>query len=143
MITAGFSNWILNALNVTIHIRDVCVFLAPTFSSLTSISTFLPTGELWSQGAGLSDACFTAFMGGYSSQSVTGSFDNESMTMFSLQFTYYLWGKLLKLNLFFGQCCCLISILSLLVSAWGVYYQPFPTVCICDAEIQQKSLHSI
>nr|AAP78765.1 Ac1573 [Rattus norvegicus] len=92
MITAGLIHWILNTLNITVHIRDVCVFLAPTFSGLTSISTFLLTRELWNQGAGLLAACFIAIVPGYISRSVAGSFDNEGIAIFALQFTYYLWG---------------------------------------------------
>lgn len=91
MVTAGLIHWILNMLNITVHIRDVCVFLAPVFSGLTSISTFLLTRELWNQGAGLLAACFIAIVPGYISRSVAGSFDNEGIAIFALQFTYYLW----------------------------------------------------
>lgn len=91
MVTAGCIHWILNTLHITVHIRDVCVFLAPVFSGLTSISTFLLTKELWNQGAGLLAACFIAIVPGYISRSVAGSFDNEGIAIFALQFTYYLW----------------------------------------------------
>ncbi|CAJ0966477.1 unnamed protein product [Ranitomeya imitator] len=91
MVTAGLIHWVLNMLNITVHIRDVCVFLAPVFSGLTSISTFLLTRELWNQGAGLLAACFIAIVPGYISRSVAGSFDNEGIAIFALQFTYYLW----------------------------------------------------
>ncbi|KAG7262874.1 LOW QUALITY PROTEIN: hypothetical protein CRUP_034501, partial [Coryphaenoides rupestris] len=91
MVTAGLIHYVLNLLHVTVHIRDVCVFLAPVFSGLTSISTFLLTRELWSQGAGLLAACFIAIVPGYISRSVAGSFDNEGIAIFALQFTYYLW----------------------------------------------------
>lgn len=91
MVTAGLIHYVLNLLHVTVHIRDVCVFLAPVFSGLTSISTFLLTRELWNQGAGLLAACFIAIVPGYISRSVAGSFDNEGIAIFALQFTYYLW----------------------------------------------------
>uniref|UniRef100_A0A8C5G7W8 dolichyl-diphosphooligosaccharide--protein glycotransferase n=1 Tax=Gouania willdenowi TaxID=441366 RepID=A0A8C5G7W8_GOUWI len=91
MLTAGLIHYVLHLLNVTVHIRDVCVFLAPVFSGLTSISTFLLTRELWNQGAGLLAACFIAIVPGYISRSVAGSFDNEGIAIFALQFTYYLW----------------------------------------------------
>ncbi|KAG9345124.1 hypothetical protein JZ751_009667 [Albula glossodonta] len=91
MVTAGLIHYVLNLLHVTVHIRDVCVFLAPIFSGLTSISTFLLTRELWNQGAGLLAACFIAIVPGYISRSVAGSFDNEGIAIFALQFTYYLW----------------------------------------------------
>lgn len=91
MVTAGLIHYVLNLLHLTVHIRDVCVFLAPVFSGLTSISTFLLTRELWNQGAGLLAACFIAIVPGYISRSVAGSFDNEGIAIFALQFTYYLW----------------------------------------------------
>uniref|UniRef100_A0A3B3VNV8 Dolichyl-diphosphooligosaccharide--protein glycosyltransferase subunit STT3B n=1 Tax=Poecilia latipinna TaxID=48699 RepID=A0A3B3VNV8_9TELE len=91
MVTAGLIHYILNLLHVTVHIRDVCVFLAPVFSGLTAISTYLLTRELWNQGAGLLAACFIAIVPGYISRSVAGSFDNEGIAIFALQFTYYLW----------------------------------------------------
>eukprot|EP00058_Branchiostoma_floridae_P024081 XP_002609571.1 hypothetical protein BRAFLDRAFT_101929 [Branchiostoma floridae] len=34
MVTAGTIHWLLNSLHITVHIRDVCVFLAPTFRSV-------------------------------------------------------------------------------------------------------------
>lgn len=91
MVTAGLIHYLLNLLHVTVHIRDVCVFLAPIFSGLTAVSTFLLTRELWNQGAGLLAACFIAIVPGYISRSVAGSFDNEGIAIFALQFTYYLW----------------------------------------------------
>jgi dolichyl-diphosphooligosaccharide--protein glycosyltransferase len=60
MITSGGIHWILHSLNIPIHIREICVFLAPFFSGLTAIATYLLTKELWSQGAGLFAAAFIA-----------------------------------------------------------------------------------
>lgn len=110
MVTAGLIHYVLNLLHVTVHIRDVCVFLAPVFSGLTAISTFLLTRELWNQGAGLLAACFIAIVPGYISRSVAGSFDNEGIAIFALQFTYYLWVCRSNLNrekvTFFYTCLC-------------------------------------
>ncbi|XP_063049646.1 dolichyl-diphosphooligosaccharide--protein glycosyltransferase subunit STT3B-like [Engraulis encrasicolus] len=91
MVTAGLIHYVLSLLHITVHIRDVCVFLAPVFSGLTAVSSFLLTKELWNQGAGLLAACFIAIVPGYISRSVAGSFDNEGIAIFALQFTYYLW----------------------------------------------------
>lgn len=91
MVTSGAIHWVLHALNITIHIREICVFLAPFFSGLTAIATYLLTKELWSQGAGLLAAAFIAIVPGYISRSVAGSYDNEGIAIFALMFTYYLW----------------------------------------------------
>ena len=56
----GFIYWTLNALHLSIHLREVCVFLAPFFSGLTAIATYLLTSELKDQRAGLFAAAFVA-----------------------------------------------------------------------------------
>lgn len=61
------------------------------FSGMTAISTYFLTKELWSPGAGLFACCFIAIVPGYISRSVAGSYDNEGIAIFALQFTYYLW----------------------------------------------------
>uniref|UniRef100_A0A4W4HSE2 Dolichyl-diphosphooligosaccharide--protein glycosyltransferase subunit STT3B n=1 Tax=Electrophorus electricus TaxID=8005 RepID=A0A4W4HSE2_ELEEL len=120
MVTAGLIHYLLNLLHVTVHIRDVCVFLAPVFSGLTAISTFLLTRELWNQSAGLLAACFIAIVPGYISRSVAGSFDNEGIAIFALQFTYYLWVKSVKTGSVFWTIGCCLSYFYM-VSAWGGY----------------------
>ena len=85
MVTSGAIHYVLNSLNFPIHIRDVCVFLAPTFSGLTAIATYFLTKEIWSPGAVLFAACFIAISPGYTSRSVAGSYDNEGIAIFALQ----------------------------------------------------------
>jgi len=46
MVTSALFYHILHLVNLTIHIRDVCVFLAPLFSSLTVLVTYHLTKEL-------------------------------------------------------------------------------------------------
>ncbi|KAI5633040.1 oligosaccharyl transferase STT3 subunit domain-containing protein [Phthorimaea operculella] len=120
MITSGTIHWILHTLNIPVHIRDICVFLAPVFSGLTAIATYLLTSELWSRGAGLFAACFIAIVPGYSSRSVAGSYDNEGIAIFALQFTYYLWLKSVKTGSIFWSVCTALSYFYM-VSAWGGY----------------------
>jgi hypothetical protein len=77
MLTSGVIHWFLHMINIPIHIREICVFLAPFFSGLTALATYLFTKELWSRRAGLFAAAFIAIAPGYSSRSVAGSYDNE------------------------------------------------------------------
>lgn len=79
------------------------------FSGLTAIATYLLTSELWSRGAGLFAACFIAIVPGYSSRSVAGSYDNEGIAIFALQFTYYLWLKSVKSGSVFWSICTALS----------------------------------
>jgi dolichyl-diphosphooligosaccharide--protein glycosyltransferase len=120
MVTSGSIHYVLSLLNIPINIRDVCVFLAPFFSGLTAISTYLLTKELWSAGAGLFAACFIAIVPGYISRSVAGSYDNEGIAIFALMFTYYLWIKSVKTGSVYWSAWCALSYFYM-VSAWGGY----------------------
>lgn len=120
MITSGGIHYVLHSLNIPIHIRDICVFLAPVFSGLTSISTYLLTSELWSEGAGLFAASFIAIVPGYISRSVAGSYDNEGIAIFALQFTYFLWVRSIKTGSMFWAAATAVSYFYM-VSAWGGY----------------------
>ncbi|KAF4518973.1 hypothetical protein B566_EDAN007760 [Ephemera danica] len=139
MITSGAIHYVLHALNIPIHIRDICVFLAPVFrysqyfflpeskemtlfdcSGMTAISTYFLTKELWSSGAGLFAASFIAIVPGYISRSVAGSYDNEGIAIFALQITYYLWVKSVKTGSVFWASLAALSYFYM-VSAWGGY----------------------
>ena len=48
MITSATIYHFLQALNLTVDVRNVCVFLAPLFSSFTTVVTYLLTSELHS-----------------------------------------------------------------------------------------------
>ncbi|CAG9540143.1 unnamed protein product [Cercopithifilaria johnstoni] len=120
MVTSGTIHYILSFLNISVHIRDVCVFLAPTFSGLTAIATYFLTKELWTPGAGLFAACFIAISPGYTSRSVAGSYDNEGIAIFALQFTYFLWVRSVKTGSVFWATLTALSYFYM-VSAWGGY----------------------
>merc|ERR1712226_990997 len=91
MITSATIYHFLQALNLTIDVRNVCVFLAPLFSSFTTIVTYLLTSELHSKGAGLVAASMIAIVPGYISRSVAGSYDNEGIAIFCMLLTYYFY----------------------------------------------------
>lgn len=120
MVTAGFIHYILHLLNFPIHIREVCVFLAPLFSGLTAISAYLLTKELKDESAGLLAAAFMGIVPGYISRSVAGSYDNEGIAIFLLVFTFYLWIKALKTgSAYYGTMTAIFYFY--MVSAWGGY----------------------
>lgn len=120
MMTASFIYYFLNSLGVTIDVRNVCVFLAPLFSSFTVVVTYLLTKELKDTGAGLLAAGMIAIVPGYISRSVAGSYDNEGIAIFCMLFTFYLWIKAVKTGFISWSCACSIAYFYM-VSSWGGY----------------------
>jgi len=120
MVTASTIYHLLNSINITLDVREVCVFLAPAFSSLTSIMTYLLTSELHSVGAGLCAAGMIAIVPGYISRSVAGSYDNEGIAIFCMLFTYYLWIKSVKTGNVYWAALCSVAYFYM-VSSWGGY----------------------
>ncbi|KAL3281386.1 hypothetical protein HHI36_004596 [Cryptolaemus montrouzieri] len=107
-------------LNITIDIRNVCVFLAPLFSSFTTIITYLLTKEVKSEGAGLVAAALVSIVPGYISRSVAGSYDNEGIAIFCMLLTYYTWIKAVKTGtIYWGTLSALAYFY--MVSSWGGY----------------------
>ncbi|KAJ3040554.1 oligosaccharyl transferase stt3 subunit [Rhizophlyctis rosea] len=120
MVTAALIHKFLTTLNFPIHIREVCVFLAPLFSGFTAIAAYLLTTEMKDPAAGLLAAAFIGIAPGYISRSVAGSYDNEGIAIFLLVFTFWLWIKALKLgSAFYGTLTALFYFW--MVSAWGGY----------------------
>ncbi|KAJ3360078.1 oligosaccharyl transferase stt3 subunit [Allomyces javanicus] len=120
MVTAGVIHKLLHLINFPVDIRNVCVFLAPVFSTFTSYAVYKLTAELHTRGAGLLAAGFMAIAPGYISRSVAGSYDNEGIAIFLLMYTFYLWIKAVKLgSAFYGALAA--AFYFYMVSAWGGY----------------------
>ncbi|ORZ40685.1 Oligosaccharyl transferase STT3 subunit-domain-containing protein [Catenaria anguillulae PL171] len=120
MVTAGAIHSLLHKLNFPVDIRNICVFLAPLFSTLTSFSVYLLTKEMHSASAGLLAAGFIAIAPGYISRSVAGSYDNEGIAIFLLMYTFYLWIKAVKLgSMWYGALAAVFYFY--MVAAWGGY----------------------
>jgi dolichyl-diphosphooligosaccharide--protein glycosyltransferase len=118
MTTSAVIYNMLHALNFTVDIRNVCVFLAPLFSSFTAVATYLLTSEIKDPSAGLLAAAFIGIAPGYISRSVAGSYDNECIAIFILMYTFYLWIKALKEgSAFYGGMTALFYFY--MVAAWG------------------------
>ncbi|KAJ8961185.1 hypothetical protein NQ318_008868 [Aromia moschata] len=120
MVTSAAIYHLCWLLNITIDIRNVCVFLAPLFSSFTTIITYLLTKEVKNSGAGLVAAAFVSIVPGYISRSVAGSYDNEGIAIFCMLLTYYTWIKAVKTGtIFWGTLTALAYFY--MVSSWGGY----------------------
>ena len=121
MATAGLIYWVLEKLCMPVEIRNVCVFLAPIFASLTALVTYFMTKEITKKcEAGLLSALFIAVVPSYMSRSVAGSYDNEGVAIFALVFTFYLWIKAVHTGSIFWSMCGGFSMFYM-VASWGGY----------------------
>lgn len=120
MVTAATIYKFLHFINIPIDIRNMCVFLAPLFSSFTTIVTYLLTKELANSSAGLLAAAFISVVPGYISRSVAGSYDNEGIAIFCMLLTYYLWIRSVKSGNIFWSVLCSVAYFYM-VSSWGGY----------------------
>lgn len=120
MVTSAIIHNVLHYLHFPVDIRNVCVLLAPMFSGLTALATYLLTSELKDTSAGLLAAAFIGIAPGYISRSVAGSYDNEGIAIFLLMMTFYLWIKALKLgSALYGALTAFFYFY--MVAAWGGY----------------------
>ncbi|CAB3978078.1 dolichyl-diphosphooligosaccharide--glycosyltransferase subunit STT3A [Paramuricea clavata] len=120
MVTSAVFYHVMHFFHITIDIRNVCVFLAPLFSSFTTIVTYHMTKELKDEGAGLVAAAMIAVVPGYISRSVAGSYDNEGIAIFCMLLTYTLWIKSVKTGSLFWSTLCALAYFYM-VSSWGGY----------------------
>lgn len=120
MVTSAVLYHVMNFFHITIEVRNVCVYLAPLFSSFTSLVTFNLTKELKDTSAGLMAAAFIAIVPGYISRSVAGSYDNEGIAIFCMLNTYWLWVKSVKTGSLFWSTVCALAYFYM-VSSWGGY----------------------
>jgi dolichyl-diphosphooligosaccharide--protein glycosyltransferase len=121
MATAGAIHWLLNLINISINVRNMCVFLAPLFAANTAIASYLLVEEVTHRSsAGLIAAALSGIVPSYISRSVAGSYDNEGVAIFALVFTFYLWIKAVVTGrLVWGIAVALAYFY--MVAAWGGY----------------------
>ena len=97
MLTSYFCERLLSLLGVEIDMRNICVFLAPVFSALSAVASYLLASEATGKPeSGLFAALFTGLVPAYISRSVAGSYDNEGVSIFAMIFTFYLYVKALN-----------------------------------------------
>ncbi|KAJ1967164.1 oligosaccharyl transferase stt3 subunit, partial [Dimargaris verticillata] len=120
MVTASLLHNALHALNYPVDIRNICVMIAPIFSGLTALATYLFTAEVANSTAGLFAAMFIAVAPGYISRSVAGSYDYEGIAIFILMLCYYFWLKALKAgSALYATLAALVYFY--MVASWGGY----------------------
>ena len=94
MFTSATLHWFCNAFLFPIDIRNICVFCAPVFASLTALTSYYFIKEVTGRtDGGLLTALLIAIVPGYISRSVAGSYDNEAVAIFALITTFYFYVK--------------------------------------------------
>lgn len=107
MMTSASIKWVADWFAFPVDIRNVCVFLAPVFAGLTSVSTYFLTKEATNRSeAGLFAALFISIVPSYISRSVAGSYDNEGVAIFALVNTFYLWIKAVNTGSILWSVAC-------------------------------------
>jgi dolichyl-diphosphooligosaccharide--protein glycosyltransferase len=128
MVTSSIIFNLLERIGFPIDIRNICVMLAPAFSSLTALATYLFTYEITTslnsfnnkKTPALLSAAFISIVPGYISRSVAGSYDNEAIAITLLMVTFYFWIKSVKLgSILYASITALFYFY--MVSAWGGY----------------------
>lgn len=120
MITAALVFWTLNAINITVNIRNVCVLIAPFFAGNTTIAAYLLTTEIRGPSAGLLAAALISIVPGYISRSVAGSYDYECISIFILLMVFFFFIKAVKTGSFkYSLLACLFYFY--MVNSWGGY----------------------
>lgn len=121
MATAAVMHNFLNWINISINVRNMCVFLAPIFASNCAISTYLLIKEATTRSnTALLGAAFIAIVPSYISRSVGGSYDNEGVAIFALIFCFYLWVKAVNTGSLIWSALCALSYFYM-VASWGGY----------------------
>uniref|UniRef100_A0A7S1U4D8 dolichyl-diphosphooligosaccharide--protein glycotransferase n=1 Tax=Phaeomonas parva TaxID=124430 RepID=A0A7S1U4D8_9STRA len=121
MYTAAVLYWLLNFLNISVNIRNMCVFLAPLFAANTALAAFFLTKEVTRRtSASLLAAAFIAIVPSYISRSVGGSYDNEGVAIFALLFVFYLWIKAVHTGSMLYAAATALAYFYM-VAAWGGY----------------------
>jgi dolichyl-diphosphooligosaccharide--protein glycosyltransferase len=121
MGTAATFKWSMDILSLPMDIRNICVFLAPSFAGLTAISCYFFTKEATNKpGAGLLAALFISIVPSYISRSVAGSYDNEAVAIFALVNTFFLWIKACNTGSIMWAVACTLQYFYM-VAAWGGY----------------------
>jgi len=139
MITSAVLHWLCNFLMFPVDIRNVCVFLAPVFSSLTAISSYFFIKDVTGRSdSGLLSAFFISVVPGYISRSVAGSYDNEAVAIFALVTTFYLFIKAVETVMiifnkgfyYVGCFSCFILLLhGCSLGRLRFYHQPYSIIC--------------
>ena len=130
MTTSAVFYYILNFLGFCVNVRNICVFMGPIFSGLTSLAAYALTKEVSGRSeAGLFAALFMGTCPSYLSRSVAGSYDNEAVAIFALIFSFYTFVKAINTGRLLWGLYASFAYLYM-VASWGGYVFVINTMAI-------------
>ena len=121
MFTSLFMKKVVDFLAFPLETRNICVFMAPIFSCIQCVSTYLLTKEATNRpDAGLLAALFMAVNVAIITRGVAGSYDNEAVAIWALIHTFYLWIKSVNTGSIGWSVACALQYFYM-VASWGGY----------------------
>jgi dolichyl-diphosphooligosaccharide--protein glycosyltransferase len=119
--TASVLYWVANLLNISLNIRNACIYVGPLFAGLTAVSTYMFTTQVTRRpSAGLLAGAMVAIVPSYISRSGAGGYDNEAVAIFALINTFWLWVTAVDTGSLFWSALTALSY-AYMVAAWGGY----------------------
>eukprot|EP00850_Spirogloea_muscicola_P006219 SM000029S10514 [mRNA] locus=s29:553246:564183:- [translate_table: standard] len=120
MVTAAAEYWLLQALRIGVHLRDVCVLTPCFFASNTTVVAYFLGKEVRDPGTGLLAAAMLGICPGYISRSVAGSFDYEGIAIFALLLMFLFFIKAVKTGSLAWTVAAAFAYFYM-ASSWGGY----------------------
>ncbi len=116
--TSAFFYFLLNGLGIKIDILTVSLALPAFMGAVTAVIAFFLGRELMNNTVGLFTSIFVAFIPAYLQRTVAGFYDNESVGVFAIVLTTFLFMRGLKRGSLVASVGAGLSLGYLLVS-WG------------------------
>ncbi|KAH7815452.1 putative dolichyl-diphosphooligosaccharide--protein glycosyltransferase subunit STT3B [Monocercomonoides exilis] len=111
-----FMEWI----GFPVDVRISCILVSPIWASMTVLVTYALTKAVWNRHAALIAAMLVSIVPGYMSRSVSGSFDNECISIFALLWVFYYWIRSVQTGSMWMALLC-AGAYFYMASAWGGY----------------------
>lgn len=120
MWSAAAVYYFMQFIGFPVDVRIACIIVSPLWASLTVLVTYFMTKAVWNKKAALLAAMLVSIVPGYMSRSVSGSFDNECISIFALLFVFYFWIKAVQQGSMWMSLLCSLAYFYM-ASAWGGY----------------------
>lgn len=120
MWSAALVYYFMSFIGFPVDVRVSCIIVSPLWASMTVLVTYFMTKSVWNKTAALIAALFVSIIPGYMSRSVSGSFDNECISIFALLFVFYFWIEAVKRGSMWQSLLCSLAYFYM-ASAWGGY----------------------